>query len=310
MKQSTSNLILIRPFKFFSNPETSINNYFQDKSNEKKETIISKQALFEFDNFIKVLNKNDLNIYLFNDTENPITPDSLFPNNWFSTYYSGDIHLHSMFAKNRRLEKRLDVIDLLKENFIVNNIFDKTKILEEKNQFLEGTGSLVLDRVSRIAYAALSERTNKFLLLEFCKQINFRPVYFTAYQNFENNKIIYHTNVMMSVASKYVIICLDSIVNKKERNDIISCIEKSEKKIIPISLDQVNNFCGNVIELNNNNNHNLLVMSTKAFNSFSNSQIKTIENFSKIVHSPLDTIEKYGGGGARCMIAEIFLNKK
>ncbi|MBH76189.1 MAG: amidinotransferase [Flavobacteriales bacterium] len=310
MKQSTSNLILIRPFKFFSNPETSINNYFQDKSNEKKETIISKQALFEFDNFIKVLKKNDLNIYLFSDTENPITPDSLFPNNWFSTYYRGDIHLHSMFAKNRRLEKRIDVIDLLKENFIVNNIFDKTKILEEKNQFLEGTGSLVLDRVNRIAYAALSERTNKFLLLEFCKQINFRPVYFTAYQNFENKKIIYHTNVMMSVASKYVIICLDSIINKKERNDIINCIEKSEKKIIPISLDQVNNFCGNVIELNNNNNHNLLVMSTKAFNSFSNSQIKTIENFSKIVHSPLDTIEKYGGGGARCMIAEIFLNKK
>ena len=309
MKQTTSNLFLIRPFKFFGNPETSVNNYFQSNEANEGHINISKKALDEFDNFFEILQKNNLNVILFNDTEKPITPDSIFPNNWISTYQDGGIFIHPMFAENRRLERRKDIIDFLKRNFSVSNVFNDAEFHEKNQNFLEGTGSMVLDRVNKIVYAALSERTCQDLLNEFCKKINFSPVSFTAFQNFNQDKIIYHTNVMMSVCDNFVIVCLDSIVDTNEKNKVLDSLIQTKKEIIPISIEQVSNFCGNVLEVKSNTDENLLIMSTKSFNSFSKNQKKIINRFCKIVHSPLDTIEKYGGGGARCMIAEIFLNK-
>ena len=309
MSQSTSNLFLIRPFNFFGNPETSVNNYFQSNDVDNERYDISNKALFEFDEFCIILRKNNLNIFLFDDTRKPKTPDSIFPNNWISTHQDGSIFIYPMFAENRRLERRNDIVSFLKERFKVSNIFDDAAFNEKNNKFLEGTGSMVLDRVNKIAYAALSERTHHDLFNDFCKKINFSPISFTSFQDFNSEKIIYHTNVMLSICENFVVICLDSIKNSSERNNILNSFNHTKKEIISISLEQVNNFCGNVLEVKNLNNENLLVMSTKSFNSFSKNQKKIINRFCKIVHSPLDTIEKYGGGGARCMIAEIFLNK-
>ncbi len=309
MKQTTSNLFLIRPCNFFGNPETSVNNYFQTDVLNKKHINISMKALSEFDNFYELLQKNNLNVFLFNDTKKPITPDSIFPNNWISTYQDGKIFIHPMYAKNRRLERRNDIIEFLKENFSVSNIFNDAEFYEKNNKFLEGTGSMVLDRVNKLVYAALSERTCQDLLNDFCEKINFSPISFLAFQNFNEGKIIYHTNVMMSVCEHFVIVCLESVKNIDEKNKLMDSLNRTNKQIISISLEQVNHFCGNVLEVKNKNDERLLVMSTKAFNSFSIKQKKIINRFCKIVHSPLDTIEKYGGGGARCMLAEIFLNK-
>lgn len=310
MKQTTSNLFVIRPFRFFSNPQTLVNNYFQADVCSKNNTQIAKKALIEFDNFLKILQKNHLNVFLFNDFENPITPDCLFPNNWISTYQDGKIFIHPMFAKNRRLERRDDIIDFLKKNFHVSKIFNDAEFHEKNNQFLEGTGSMVLDRENKIAYTALSERSCHDLLLDFCKKTNFRPISFSAFQNNNEEKIIYHTNVMMSVCEKFAVVCLDSIFDIREKNKVLDILNKTKKEVVSISFEQVNNFCGNVLELRNQDEENLLVMSTKAFNSFTKNQKKIINRFCKIVHSPLDTIENFGGGGARCMLAEIFLKSK
>ena len=309
MRQSASNLFLIRPFNFFGNPETSVNNYFQFNVKDNDRYDISKKALFEFDEFCMTLRKNNLNVFVFDDTKKPKTPDSIFPNNWISTHQDGNIFIYPMFAENRRLERRNDIVCFLKEKFNVSNVFDNAVFNEKNNKFLEGTGSMVLDRVNRIVYAALSERTHRDLLNDFCKKINFLPITFTSFQDYNTKKIIYHTNVMMSICENFVVICLDSIKNSSEKNNVLNSLNLTKKEIISISLEQVNNFCGNVLEVKSSSNENLLVMSTKSFNSFSKSQKKIINRFCKIVHSPLDTIEKYGGGGARCMIAEIFLNK-
>ncbi len=307
MKQTTSNLFLIRPFRFFSNPETSVNNYFQANMFSGNDVDVAKEALIEFDNFFKTLQSNHLNVFLFDDFEKPITPDCIFPNNWISTYQDGKIFIHSMFAKNRRLERRDDIVSFLKQNFHVSKIFNDAELNEKKNQFLEGTGSLVLDRENKIAYMALSERSSYDLLVDFCQKTNFQAIVFSAFQ--KPKKIIYHTNVMMSVCEKFAIVCLDSIVDVNEKKKVFDFLIKTKKEIISISLEQVNNFCGNVLGVKNKNGESLLVMSTNAFNSFTKNQKKIINRSCKIVHSPLDTIEKYGGGGARCMLAEIFLNK-
>ena len=309
MKQTTSNLFLIKPFNFFGNPETSVNNYFQSNDLNLNDINVSKQALIEFDNFFKILQKNNLNVILFNDTRRPVTPDSIFPNNWISTYQDGSVFIHPMFAENRRLERRVDIVNFLKENFSISNVFNEAEFHEKNQKFLEGTGSMVLDRVNKIVYAALSERTCCDLLYDFCEKVNFSAISFTAFQNHNQEKIIYHTNVMMSICENFAVVCLDSINDANEKNKVLDSLIQTKKEIISISLEQVNNFCGNILEVKNTFNESLLVMSTKSYNSFSKNQKKIINRFCKIVHSPLDTIEKYGGGGARCMLAEIFLNK-
>ena len=309
MNQNTSNLLLIKPFNFFCNPETSVNNFFQNSDLNSNKDNIAKKASLEFDFFLNKLKKNNLNIFQFKDTNKPITPDSIFPNNWISTYQNNIIIIHSMFAKNRRLERRSDIIDFFKKKFFVEKVYNNSEELEKKNKFLEGTGSMVLDRVNKVVYAALSERTSHDLLLEFCDLQAFKLIPFNAYLDFDKKKIIYHTNIMMSVCENFVIICLDCVIKKKEKNILTDSFNRNKKEIIFITMEQVNKFCGNVLEVKNNLGENILIMSSKAFNSFSKNQIKMINKFCKIVHSPLDTIERYGGGGARCMIAEIFLKK-
>jgi len=216
-----------------------------------------------------------------------------------------------MFAENRRLERRMDIFDDLekKHGFNINNIVDWTGS-EDRNQFLEGTGSLVLDRTNKIAYAVLSERTDEEIIDKFCKHFQYEAVMFTANQSVQGKRLpIYHTNVMMCVADGFVVVCLDSIDDINERQELIEKFEESEKEIIEISEDQINHFAGNMLQVKNDK-ENILVMSTAAYKSLEQDQINQIENYCSIIHSSLDTIEEIGGGSARCMMAEVFLPKK
>ena len=304
----TNKILMIRPVSFFYNSETAINNHYQQKTDLENFSSVSKKVTAEFDQFKNMLEDNGIAICAFEDISDLETPDSVFPNNWISTHRDGSIFLYPMFAKNRRRERRKDIIEYFMHQFQYSRLVDIASLYENKNEYLEGTGSMVLDRSNKIVYAALSERTNKNPLSYFCEQINFELISFTSSQKFnEKEKLIYHTNVMMSICENFVIICLDSIKNKFERKELLDSFNKTNKQIIDISFDQVKNFCGNVLELKNDKNDALLVMSTRAYDSFSVKQKSLINNFCKIVHAPLNNIENYGGGGARCMIAEIFL---
>ena len=306
----TDKILMIRPKSFSFNEETAVNNHFQIFQNEENFDSVSKKVIHEFDSFKFELEKAGINVICFEDIPELKTPDSVFPNNWISFHEDGSVFIYPMFAKNRRRERRCDIIQYFKDNFKYSKLVDVASIFEAKNQFLEGTGSMVLDRKNKIIYAAKSERTHIDPLIFFSKQTNFKLISFTSTHAFnDQEQLIYHTNVMMSICDNFVVICLDSIKNKYERNEILNSFKKSNKIVIDISFDQVKNFCGNVIELRNCFNENFLVMSTTAYNSFTNEQKKIINNFCKIVHSSLGTIEKYGGGGARCMISEMFLNK-
>ncbi|MBJ04828.1 MAG: amidinotransferase [Flavobacteriales bacterium] len=295
---------MIRPVKFNYNAETALDNKYQSKITSLSPKVISHQATHEFDNFVTLLKSNNINVLQFSDIEENNTPDSIFPNNWISTHFNGIIHLYPMYASSRRLERRNDIIISLQNQFTVNHLIDDTCNCEHQNIFLEGTGSMVLDRENKIAYACISKRTNLGLFNSWCKEMNYSPVAFYAK---DKGQDIYHTNVVMSVCEDFVVICLDAIINPADKAKVKSVIKKTNKKIINISIEQMNNFLGNVIQLINNRNQRFLVMSTSAFNSLKTDQKKIILEKNKILHSSLQTIEYFGGGSARCMIAEIFL---
>ena len=239
------------------------------------------------------------------------TPDSVFPNNWISTHQNGDIVLYPMLAKSRRVERRPEVLDFLKnQGFIINNVIDYS-FAEKESQFLEGTGSMMLDRKNKIAYCSISKRSNKELFVKFCKDFKYIPVSFHSFQDVAKKRLpIYHTNVMMCLAESYCIICLDCIDDQRERINIINFLENSEKELIEISENQVENFAGNMLELLNDKGESLLVMSKSAENSLNENQKNIINKYSRIISSDINTIEVCGGGSARCMMAEIFLPKK
>ena len=303
----TDKILMIRPSSFSYNEQTAVNNHYQNAIEEDFSTI-SKLVINEFDKLKFELEKNGITIYCFEDIPKLNTPDSVFPNNWISFHKNGTIILYPMFAENRRKERRKDIIEYFQNNYKYSKLIDIASLYESKKQFLEGTGSMVLDRSNKVVYAALSDRTHINPLKYFCEQTNFQLISFTSSQQFEKKeKLIYHTNVMMSLCDNFVIICLESIKNKMERKKILTTFKKTKKQIIDISFDQVKKFCGNVIELKNSNHENILVMSSRAFSAFTAEQKSIINNFCKIVHSPLENIENYGGGGARCMIAEIFV---
>ena len=303
----TNKILMIRPTSFSYNHETAVNNHYQKKTDIKDFSSISKKVTSEFDEFKLALERCGIHVYCFEDIPSLQTPDSLFPNNWISTHKDGFLFLYPMFADNRRRERRQDIIDFFVKKNRYSKIIDIASLYEEKNEFLEGTGSMVLDRFNKIVYAAISDRTHISPLSYFCEKINFELISFHASQKFEEGEqLIYHTNVMMSLCENFVIICLESIKNEIERKKILESFSKTGKQVIDISYDQVKKFCGNVLELKSNESGNILAMSTAAYNAFSVSQKGIIKNFCKIVHSPLGNIEKYGGGGARCMIAEIF----
>ena len=299
---------MIRPFDFGFNDETSKDNHYQKKINKKN---IAQLAIEEFEKLVKKLKKNNIDVHVFQDDNKYRTPDSVFPNNWISTHQNGDIVLYPMSAKSRRMERRPEILDFLKNRgFSINNVIDYS-FAEQQSQFLEGTGSMILDRKNKIAYCSISERSNKELFIKFCKDFKYIPVSFHSFQNVAKKRMpIYHTNVMMCLAESYCIICLDSIDDQEERNNVISFIENSEKELIEISENQVEKFAGNMLELVNDKKESLLVMSKSAENSLNENQKNIITKYSRIVSSDINTIEVCGGGSARCMIAEIFLPKK
>lgn len=309
MSQTTNTILMIRPINFRMNEQTAINNYFQEDLNIKNAEI-NKQAQNEFDVFVQKLRAVGVNVIVEQDDILLDTPDSIFPNNWVSFHENGDVGLYPMFAENRRKERRDEVfIRLENEGFKIENIIDYTSA-EDEGVFLEGTGSLVLDRINHKAYCALSPRADEDLCIEFCEDFEYSPVVFTAYQTVGGKRLpIYHTNVMMCLAEKFAVICLESIDDKKERKNVIKHLKVDGKEIIEISEAQMHQFAGNMLQVQGQENQRYLVMSKAAHDSLTQKQISAIEKYCPILSSSLETIETCGGGSARCMMAEVFLPK-
>lgn len=300
---------MVRPVNFRMNEQTAVNNYYQKTIDNVLPETVNAKAQQEFDALVKKLQDVGVNVIVVQDTVEPNTPDSIFPNNWISFHQNGNVGLYPMFAENRRFERREDILDLLEEKgFEINQIVDYTDA-ETVSVFLEGTGSLLLDRVHRKAYCALSPRANEDLLIEFCEDFEYTPVVFTANQTVNGKRMpIYHTNVMMALGETFAVICLASIDDKKERKNVIKHLKEDGKEIIDITESQVNNFAGNMLQVKGANNELYLVMSQAAYDSLTNNQIETLKKHNTdIVVSSLDTIETCGGGSARCMMAEVFL---
>lgn len=306
MKQTTNKILMIRPARFFGNPETAVNNYYQCLGDDESPNEINRLAIVEFDNLVEKLINAGIKVLQLQDSETPATPDSIFPNNWFSTRDDGTLIYYPMFAENRRKERRPNFIDELRQNGckMINHI-DLSRF-EVSNVFLEGTGSIIFDHKNQLAYCALSPRADKNLFEELCSLIQYEAISFHSYQTVgDRRELIYHTNVMMSIGSNYCVICLDSIDDISERKTIEEKLQSTGKTIIPISENQTEKFAGNILSLNNKKEE-VIAMSSQAYNAFSKEQVEQLATFGKIVHSPIPTIEKYGGGSVRCMIAEIF----
>lgn len=308
MRQTTNSILMIRPTAFRKNEQTAVNNYYQKNLESMTPESINFKAIQEFDGLVEKLKNVGVNVLVVQDTKDPQTPDSIFPNNWISFHETGDVVLYPMFAENRRLERREDILDIVEEaGFEISDVMDYTSA-EEVNVFLEGTGSIVLDREYNKAYCALSARSDEELFIEFCEDFDLNPILFEAFQTVNGErKHIYHTNVMMSVGETFAVLCYDSIEDKQERKLILENLKSDGKEVIFITEEQVANFAGNMIQLRGEDNKRIIVMSTAAYNSLNQDQISKIEKHGAIVHSNLDVIEACGGGSARCMIAEIFL---
>lgn len=300
--QVTDKIVMVRPIKFYFNHETAVDNHYQNFNNEDT-TEIQKRALKEFDILVEKLLSKGVQVNVIQDTVEPSTPDSIFPNNWFSSHEEGFLFFYPMFAENRRkeLEKfRENIYTIVAKKSL--NIVDYS-LKAKDNIFLEGTGSIVLDRKNKKAYCSLSQRSNKNLFEIFCKELSYKPIIFSSFQD---KKIIYHTNVMMSIGENRAIICLDSIPEKKERENLINELKKDKKEIIEISLEQVKKFLGNTLELKGKDGKRFIVMSETAYKSLTENQKNMILKDTEIIYSDVSTIEYYGGGSVRCMIGEIF----
>ena len=302
---------MIRPVAFRMNEQTAVNNYYQKVLDGLLPATVNAKAQQEFDVFVEKLRAVGVDVTVVDDRENSDTPDSIFPNNWISFHENGDVALYPMFAENRRLERREDILDILEEKgFVIENIMDYTSA-EEDGFFLEGTGSVVLDRENGKAYCALSPRADEELFIEFCEDFEFTPVIFEAFQTVnKERKLIYHTNVMMCLGETFAVICADCIDDKKERKMVLESLKGDEKEVILITEDQVNNFAGNMLEVKGTDERRYLVMSASAHQSLTKKQIAQLEEHVTILSSSLDTIEACGGGSARCMMAEIFLPRE
>ena len=307
--QITNTILMIRPVNFRMNEQTAVNNYFMEDMDLKNQSI-NEKAQQEFDAFVSVLRSKGVNVIVVDDSKVPDTPDSIFPNNWVSFHANGTVALYPMFAENRRKERREDLFDILEQHgFKINNIIDYTSA-EEEGVFLEGTGSILKDRVNQKAYCALSDRAHEEVFIEFCEDFDCFPVIFTANQTVNEERLpIYHTNVMMAMAENFVVICLDSIDDIKERDNVVQHLKKDNKEIIEITEEQMHHFAGNMLQVIGANDQRFMVMSTAAYDSLTKQQIARIQKHCDIIHSSLNTIETCGGGSARCMMAEVFLPK-
>ncbi|WP_445737071.1 citrulline utilization hydrolase CtlX [Mariniflexile sp.] len=310
MKQATNTILMVRPIHFRMNEQTAVNNYYQKVMAELLPQTVNAKAQQEFDTYVNKLRGIGVQVIVVQDTEEFDTPDSIFPNNWVSFHENGDVGLYPMFAENRRLERSEDILEAVENSgFTINNIIDYTDA-EDEHVFLEGTGSIVLDRVNRKAYCALSPRADEDLFIEFCEDFEYLPVIFNANQTVNGErKAIYHTNVMMCIGETFAVICLSCIDDKKERRNVIGHLKEDGKDIIDITEAQVNNFAGNMLQVKGANDIGYLIMSQAAYDSLTKNQIETLEKHTQILSSSLDTIEACGGGSARCMMAEVFLPK-
>ncbi len=309
MQQTTNTILMIRPVSFRMNEQTAVNNYYQEEIDLKNAEINAKAQL-EFDDYVTKLEAIGVNVVVVSDTLESDTPDSLFPNNWVSFHANGNVAIYPMFAENRRLERREDILEELeKRGFLIENIIDYTSA-EEQNIFLEGTGSMILDRENKKAYCALSPRADEELFIEFCEDFDYAPVIFTANQTVNGNReAIYHTNVMMCIADTFAVVCLASIDDKKERKNLLKHLKEDNKEVIDITEKQVNNFAGNMLQVRGKDDERFLIMSQSAFDILTESQVNRITKHCKTISSDLTTIETCGGGSARCMMAEVFLPK-
>ena len=307
MKQLSPYILMIRPAQFRMNEQTAVNNYFQSQTGLTPKEVVTK-AQQEFDAYVAVLRSKGVQVTVVQDTEDPDTPDALFPNNWVSFHSDGTVVLYPMFAENRRLERREAILEILEEDgFLISEVMDYTAA-ENENIFLEGTGSLLLDRVNKKAYCALSVRAPEDLFIEFCEDFEYTPVIFKPLQTVGDKRLpIYHTNVMMCLAESFAVICLDCIDDKKERKNVLSHLKADGKEVIAISEAQMHAFAGNMLQLLGSNDTPYLVMSTTAYQSLTREQLSKIQAHCEIIHSDLHTIETAGGGSARCMMAEVFL---
>lgn len=295
---------MIRPVGFGYNAQTAVNNAFQAAAANQE--MVQQNAVREFDAFVEKLRAAGVTVMVVEDTPEPHTPDSIFPNNWVTFHGDGTLQLYPMFAENRRLERKQNVLEQVKETFKVNNIRDYSHF-EADQAYLEGTGSMVLDRENKIAYACLGPRTHEGLLKTWCKDNGYKCVCFEAED--DKGTPIYHTNVLMAVADKYVVICLDSIFNIHEKGMLIHTIQSTHKTIVPISFEQMNHFAGNMLQVQNDKGEKILVMSEQAWQSLDQEQQDLLISYNRVIYSNLQTIESNGGGSARCMMAEIHLPK-
>ncbi|EFS98420.1 hypothetical protein HMPREF1977_0312 [Capnocytophaga ochracea F0287] len=304
-KQITNTVLMVRPVRFRMNEETVVNNYFQEEMDLKNEEI-NRQAQQEFDAFVHKLREVGVKVIGVDDIYEQNTPDSVFPNNWITFHQNGNVAIYPMFAENRRRERREDILDKVEEDgFLIENVYDYTDA-EQENIFLEGTGAMVLDRVHRKAYCALSPRADEELFIEFCEDFEYTPVIFKAYQEVDGKQVpIYHTNVMMALGEDFAIVCLDTITDKSERKNLLHHLKEDKKEIISITPEQMCQYAGNMLQVQGKDS-TYLVMSDAAYNALTPQQIQTIEKYTQILHSNLETIETCGGGSARCMLAEVF----
>ena len=298
---------MIEPIAFGFNVQTAANNYFQQNDNSAAEEI-QKKALQEFTAMVEKLRSKNIDVIVVKDTPQPHTPDSIFPNNWVSFHADGKVVLYPMFAENRRLERREDVLNRFQSaGYQINEIVDFSQY-EKENFFLEGTGSMIFDRENNVAYAALSQRTDGDIFAKFCEKMNFTPVAFSSFQSVGNERLpIYHTNVIMCIGDKYAVICMDTIDKNEEKEFVKAALAKTQKTLVEISEEQMHSFAGNMLQVENTDGKKFLVMSQAAYKSLNSRQLEILQSFNEIIAVEIPTIEKYGGGSARCMMAEVFL---
>lgn len=306
-RQYTSNLMMVRPASFQFNYETAVSNAFQKSLDGLSETEIKQKAIEEFDAYVSKLRANKINVTVIQDTADPAKPDAIFPNNWISMHEDGTAILYPMNTANRRLERRMDILEDLQKSFVINKVRDLSE-LESKNIFLEGTGSIIFDHIHKIAYACLSPRTDKNAFVSFCEKLQYEAICFTSSD--EQNNLVYHTNVMLTIGDTFAVICLESIKTKKEQVLVKEKLENTGHEIIDITFAQMNAFAGNMLQVKNTDDKTFLVMSETAFKSLTASQIAQIEKRTAILSVEIPTIETIGGGSARCMLAEIYFEEK
>lgn len=296
-------ILMVRPFQFYFNQQTAANNFFQSNINIEN---ANELAIAEFDTMVEKLRAHQIKVNVVQDTKDPSTPDSIFPNNWISTHTNGTLCLYPMFAQNRRAERKSTVIDFLQSNYKIENTLDLTD-LEKEGKFLEGTGSMVLDHQNKIAYGCLSERLDKNVFNEWCDKMQFKAIAFKAVD--DKAQPIYHTNVMMCMANQFVVICLDSIPNEQEKQMLLDSFLQNHKEVIEISQDQLNHFAGNMLQVFDTAEKPHLVMSEQAYKSLHTAQLKSLEKYNPLLPISIPTIEALGGGSTRCMMAEIYLSQ-